>query len=108
MVKLFSSPVWLLLILLLESDYVCLSTDVSPIQDTGTDSSDAGVIFIRIVDCKIVACHSLPDFRDIMKLGAAAKKLILISLLIFYVNTHKILWNRDLLFSCESPLRVET
>ena len=81
MVRLFSSPVWLLLILLLESDYVCLFIDVSPIQDTGIDSSDTEVIFIRIgiVDCETVACHSLLHFRDIMKLGAALKKLILIS-----------------------------
>lgn len=76
MVKLFSSPAWLLQILLLESDYVCLSIVIY--WCTRTDSFDAEEIFIRIIDYKIAAYQSLLDFRD-MKLGAALKKLILTS-----------------------------
>lgn len=44
------------------------------------DRPDAEVIFIRIVDWKTVACHSLLDFSNIMKLGAALKILISFSL----------------------------
>lgn len=96
MVKFFSS-VWPLLILLLESDYVCLSIDINALQDTGIDS-DTEVIFS---DCKIVAGHCLLDFRHIMKLVQLWRNCFWFLLLIFYVDTHK---NRDLLFSCESPL----